>query len=144
MIVRLKGRYTARPACSKGRFQFYDSPIKRSTTLIACVIALMFQFYDSPIKRCFFYILTALAHYRFNSMIVRLKVRRDCGDSCFLRSFNSMIVRLKGAFSNEGGAIVDLFQFYDSPIKSAINPTGLYPVGCSFNSMIVRLKARSS
>ena len=58
-----------------------------------------------------------LYRMRFNSMIVRLKVRSE---------YRLMVRNL-------------LFQFYDSPIKSLNRDCIILIVAC-FNSMIVRLK----
>ena len=54
----------------------------------------MFQFYDSPIKSI---PIRLLKHYffRFNSMIVRLKVKLIPHNGKPFGGFNSMIVRLK-------------------------------------------------
>ena len=57
--------------------------------------------------------------------------------------FNSMIVRLKGAAAFEADLRATYkFQFYDSPIKSSFKES-LKRYYSSFNSMIVRLKART-
>ena len=50
MIVRLKGRHGILYAVFR-RFQFYDSPIKRSFVRKFVPGYNEFQFYDSPIKR---------------------------------------------------------------------------------------------
>ena len=79
-------------------FQFYDSPIKRSTGKSPYFALRSFQFYDSPIKSYPFAPYNPPFCIGFNSMIVRLKGRRDKNSKNRLTSFNSMIVRLKGFF----------------------------------------------
>ena len=51
MIVRLKECLIEVFEILEGRFQFYDSPIKRFPYRFAVCIQQQFQFYDSPIKR---------------------------------------------------------------------------------------------
>ena len=53
----------------------------------------------------------------FNSMIVRLKAKKDETQWNHSKNFNSMIVRLKEPrkYSDER---LKRFQFYDNPIKS--------------------------
>ena len=51
-----------------------------------------------------------------------------------------MIVRLKGYILTIQPLHFEMFQFYDSPIKSFVHLVGL-PILWGFNSMIVRLKA---
>ena len=72
-------------------------------------------------------------------MIVRLKAypRRN-SKSCLFR-FNSMIVRLKVFVVAGGVNKIPPFQFYDSPIKRLENAEQAARI-VSFNSMIVRLK----
>ena len=55
------------------RFQFYDSPIKRTMRTIKVIDPQKFQFYDSPIKSMCRLPRRAVIRCSFNSMIVRLK-----------------------------------------------------------------------
>ena len=59
----------------------------------------------------------------FNSMIVRLKDSFGELIGTALSCFNSMIVRLKENRLSEESNKRDMFQFYDSPIKSAEGST---------------------
>ena len=94
MIVRLKARFER--AAKRGiiTFQFYDSPIKSARRAEKRMVMSSFQFYDSPIKRTF----DLVAPYNergFNSMIVRLKAKKNIDLKAYIKGFNSMIVRLK-------------------------------------------------
>ena len=73
MIVRLKVYLPDRPGEVPVEFQFYDSPIKRVSTVYQ----------------------PARPRRRFNSMIVRLKGTGITSLPDNLTGFNSMIVRLK-------------------------------------------------
>ena len=119
MIVRLKAIKHSPPSTAAVKFQFYDSPIKRIDNFsVMPYHDTLFQFYDSPIKsqtKKYYEIRTPC---RFNSMIVRLKVR-----------------------SIKKNTPQPRFQFYDSPIKSS-RIGGISASLTSFNSMIVRLKER--
>ena len=96
MIVRLKGACRQVQVLVPLVFQFYDSPIK-SFEILECRLraAIQFQFYDSPIKSRSAFEAGGFKFARFNSMIVRLKVKYLNVVLGLLFSFNSMIVRLK-------------------------------------------------
>ena len=120
-------------------FQFYDSPIKNTDVICVRFDRETFQFYDSPIKSTTRTTLSASVR-RFNSMIVRLKVRY-CEAVFYVHTrFNSMIVRLKVDVKGQKISIAHKFQFYDSPIKSPAWAVWCVQPAACFNSMIVRLK----
>ena len=77
MIVRLKENNDP-PERTRAvrRFQFYDSPIKRTRQGVCLLVRRVFQFYDSPIKSRARETDTRRRR-GFNSMIVRLKVKHS-------------------------------------------------------------------
>ena len=100
-----------------------------------------FQFYDSPIKRNIHSKFVSKVDRGFNSMIVRLKEIRLPASYTPAYTFQFYDSPIKSV-DTEGIVFSSItFQFYDSPIKSAFLVCFIFFTPCSFNSMIVRLKA---
>ena len=99
-----------------------------------------FQFYDSTIKRKTTVYMRGKEQH-FNSTIVRLKESLRIDPVCLERNFNSTIVRLKALIAYASYLLPTSFQFYDSTIKSCAT-CRCASTGRNFNSTIVRLKAR--
>ena len=95
MIVRLKAYMPYRVQQSHAAFQFYDSPIKRFSSITSARTGA--RYFNSMIVRLKgLTMLRCTASTRnFNSMIVRLKDSLKKSLKRYCSNFNSMIVRLK-------------------------------------------------
>ena len=107
-----------------------------------------------------------ILHYRFDSILVRLKVQRFggshpvivCFDSILVRlkakksgllrvvlmGFDSILVRLKDSPRDSNVVDADAFRFHTGSIKRKSNQQQLHPVYHCFDSILVRLKELTS
>ena len=80
------------------------------------------------------------AYSRFNSIVVRLKARRQPARGPRIISFNSIVVRLKVVRPTVENPQTALFQFHSGSIKSKrVKRQARWP-NRRFNSIVVRLK----